>query len=55
MFFSQTAVNKLLPGQDLILIGVQPVEGHLHFVLELPSTHLHAGEGGGPHPYHDGI
>ena len=50
----ETTVNKLLPGEDPILVGVQPVEGHLHIVPQLPGTHLHAGEGGGGHPGHGG-
>ena len=52
--YPETTVNKLLPGEDPILVGVQPVEGHLHIVPQLPGTHLHAGEGGGGHPGHGG-
>ena len=52
--YHETTVYKLLPGEDPILVGVQPVEGHLHIVPKLPGTHLHAGEGGGGHPGHGG-
>lgn len=37
----QTAGDKLLPGQDSILVGVDPVEGHLHIVHQLGGSHLH--------------
>ena len=50
----ETTANKLLPGEDPILVCVQPVEGLLHIVPQLPGTHLHAGERGGGHPGHCG-
>ena len=43
--YREATVDELLPGEDPILVGVQPVEGHLHIVPQLPGTHLHAGEG----------
>ena len=37
----QTAGDKLFPGQDSILVCVDPVEGHLHIVHQLCGGHLH--------------
>ena len=52
--YREATVDELLPGEDPILVGVQPVEGHLYIVPQLPHTHIHAGEGGGGHPGHGG-
>ena len=52
MVHLETAGDKLLSGEDPILVCVQPIEGHLHIVSQLPGTHLHAGEGGWGHPGH---
>ena len=43
------APDKLLPGENPILVCVQPVEDHLHLVPQLLGTHIQAGEGGGHH------
>ena len=50
MVHLETAGDKLLSGEDPILVGVQPVEGHLHIFSQMPGTHLHAGVG--RHPGH---
>jgi hypothetical protein len=44
--YLKTAIHKLLPGEDPVLVGVQLVEGHLHVVPQLPGAHLHVGGGG---------
>ena len=50
--YHEATIDEFHPGKDPVLVGVQPVEGHLHIVPELPGTHLHAGEGWGWHPGH---